>query len=148
MKKCNPPLVVQLLPIFHYSVSIEVLLFFFKIWNVYTKVGTNLWDDLIFLSCMKDSYINIIKTKEYCLRYTRSLWCSRRLRSNLLEDSFRKENLLHIPSYDAALSFQNLSWVLRKTRSRLKLFLKKILVNMSFSQKMDVKTSKIMHNMC
>ena len=47
MKKCNPPLVVQLLPIFHYSVSISVLLFFFKIWNVYTKVGTNLWDDLI-----------------------------------------------------------------------------------------------------
>ncbi|OIF90452.1 hypothetical protein A7N06_19760 [Acinetobacter baumannii] len=46
-KKCNPPLVVQLLPIFHYSVSIKVLLFFFKIRNVYKKDGTNLWDDLI-----------------------------------------------------------------------------------------------------
>ena len=31
MKKSNPPLVVQLLPIFHHSVSTKVLLFFFKI---------------------------------------------------------------------------------------------------------------------
>ena len=46
VKKCNPPLVVQLLPIFHYSVSIKVLLLFFKIRDVYTKVGTNLCDDL------------------------------------------------------------------------------------------------------
>ena len=47
MRKCNPPPVVQLLPIFHYSVLIKVLLVFFKISNVYTKVGTNLWDELI-----------------------------------------------------------------------------------------------------
>ena len=46
-KNVIPLSLYQLLSIFHYSVSIKVLLFFLKIWDVYTKVGTNLWDDLI-----------------------------------------------------------------------------------------------------